>query len=116
MTSIQTVLYPVTDVDAAKAVFTVLTGAEPVVDQPHYVHYQVGEQSVGLVPGGAAQGMTGPVPYWHVDDVAKSIEALTAAGATVRQPVTDVGGGTLVATLTAPDGTPVALRQPAAWG
>ena len=56
------------------------------------------------VPGGGPQGMTSPVSYWHVPDVEAKLAELTAAGATVKEPAQDVGGGRLVATVTDPDG------------
>jgi predicted enzyme related to lactoylglutathione lyase len=114
MTSgVRTIIYPVSGLDAAKAVFTALLDAEPVMDQPYYVQWDVDGQSIGLDPNGHAQGMTGPVAYWHVDDVAKTVDALVAAGATVQRPARDVGGGTLIATLTDPDGNVIGLRQAA---
>ena len=63
---IKTVLHPVTDLAAAKAVYTALLGIEPQADAPYYVGYEVEGQQIGLVPGGGPQGMTSPVAYWHV--------------------------------------------------
>ena len=45
--------------------------------------------------------MTSPVAYWHADIEAKLAE-VTAAGATVKEPAHDVGGGRQ-ATVTDPD-------------
>ncbi len=45
-----------------------------------------------------------------VSDLAKS-KAVTAAGATVKEPAHDVGGGRLVATVTDPDGNVLGLLQ-----
>lgn len=50
-----------------------------------------------LAPNGHAQGVTGPVAYWHVDDVVATVQALVGAGATSLQEPTDVGGGKPVA-------------------
>jgi len=63
MPDIKTVLYPVKDLTAAKAVFGALLGTDPVADEPYYGGYQVGEMHIGLNPGGHAQGMTGPVAF-----------------------------------------------------
>jgi len=108
---IQTVLHPVSDLTAAKAVYTALLGVEPQSDAPYYVGYQVAGQQIGLVPGGAAQGMTGPVAYWHVADIEATLAEVTAAGATVKDVPHDVGGGRLVATVTDPDGNVLGLLQ-----
>ncbi len=114
MTSIdgvKTILHPVTDLDAAKAVYTALLGAEPTSDASYYVGYEVAGQQIGLVPGGAGQGMTSPVAYWHVPDIAAKLAEVTAAGATVKDEPRDVGGGRLVATFTDPDGNVLGVLQ-----
>jgi predicted enzyme related to lactoylglutathione lyase len=108
---IQTILYPATDLDTAKATFTALFGAAPDQDSPYYVGWQVGGQTFGLVPGGAkTQGMTGPTPYWHVSDIHTTIKELVDAGATVTSEPKNVGGTRLTATVTV-DGNVVGLLQ-----
>ena len=57
--------------------------------------------------------MTGPVAYWHVADIDKSVQALLENGARMQQEVRDVGGGRLVATLTDADDNVIGLLQPA---
>ena len=108
---IKIVLHPVSDLAAAKAVYTALLGAPPQHDAPYYVGYDVAGQHIGLVPGGASQGMTSPVAYWHVPDIEAKLAEVTAAGATVKEPPRDVGGGRLVATVTDPDGNVLGLLQ-----
>ena len=66
---------------------------------------------VSDVPGGGPQGMTSPVAYWHVSDIEAKLAEVTAAGATVKEPAHDVGGGRLVATITDPDGNVLGLLQ-----
>jgi predicted enzyme related to lactoylglutathione lyase len=108
---IKTVLHPVSDLAAAKEVYTALLGAEPTADTPYYVGYDVAGQHIGLVPGGAEQGMTGPVAYWHVPDIEAKLTEVTKAGGTVQQSPRDVGGGRLVATFTDPDGNVLGVLQ-----
>ncbi len=108
---IKTVLHPVTDLAAAKAVYTALLGLPPDADAPYYVGYEAGGQHIGLVPGGGPQGMTSPVAYWHVADIEAKLAEVTAAGATVKETPRDVGGGRLVATVTDPDGNVLGLLQ-----
>ena len=108
---IKTVLHPVTDLAAAKAVYTALLGVEPTADAPYYVGYDAFDQHIGLVPNGSAQGMTSPVTYWHVPDIEAKLAEVTAAGATVREAAHDVGGGRLVATVTDPDGNVLGILQ-----
>ncbi|MGW8782728.1 VOC family protein [Streptomyces sp. NPDC055796] len=108
---IKTVLHPVSDLAAAKDVYTALLGVAPVVDEPYYVGYEAGGQQIGLVPGGAQQGMTSPVAHWHVPDIEAKLAEVTAAGGKLKDPVRDVGGGRLVATFTDPDGNVLGLLQ-----
>jgi predicted enzyme related to lactoylglutathione lyase len=108
---IKTVLHPVTDLAAAKAVYTALIGIPPQTDGPYYVGYEAEGQQIGLVPGGGPQGMTSPVAYWHVPDIEAKLAEVTAAGATVKEPARDVGGGRLVATFADPDGNVLGLVQ-----
>ncbi|WP_410566568.1 VOC family protein [Amycolatopsis sp. cmx-4-61] len=108
---IKTVLHPVTDLAAAKAVYTALLGLEPQADAPYYVGYDVEGQHIGLVPNGGQQGMTGPVTYWHVDDIEAKLAEVTAAGAKVKDEPKDVGNGRLVATFTDADGNVLGVLQ-----
>ena len=105
---IKTVLHPVTDLARAKAVYTALLGVPPQTDSSYYVGFEAAGQQIGLVPGG---GMTSPVAYWHVPDIEAKLAEVSAAGATVKEPAHDVGGGRLVATVTDPDGNVLGLLQ-----
>jgi predicted enzyme related to lactoylglutathione lyase len=108
---VKTVLHPVSDLTKAKAVYAALLGVPPTADASYYVGFDAAGQHIGLVPGGAAQGMTGPVAYWHVPDIEAKLAEVTAAGATVKDAPRDVGGGRLVATVTDPDGNVLGLLQ-----
>ena len=108
---IKTVLHPVSDLAKAKPVYTALLGVAPSADESYYVGYEAAGQHIGLVPGGGPQGMTSPVAYWHVPDIEAKLAEVTAAGATVKEPAHDVGGGRLVATVTDPDGNVLGLLQ-----
>ena len=108
---IKTVLHPVSDLAAAKAVYTALLGIPPQADSAYYVGYEIEGQHIGLVPSGGPQSMTSPVAYWHVPDIEAKLAEVTAAGATVKEPAHDVGGGRLVATVTDPDGNVLGLLQ-----
>jgi predicted enzyme related to lactoylglutathione lyase len=108
---IKIVLHPVTDLEKAKAVYTALLGLPPQADSSYYVGYDAAGQHIGLVPGGGPQGMTSPVAYWQVPDIEAKLAEVTAAGASLKDPVRDVGGGRLVATFTDPDGNVLGLLQ-----
>ncbi|MFE7798648.1 VOC family protein [Nocardia sp. NPDC057440] len=108
---IKTVLYPVSDLATAKRVYAALLGLPPQTDGTYYVGFETEGQHIGLVPGGGPQGMTAPVAYWHVSDIEAKLAELTAAGATVKEPVRDVGEGRRVATVTDLDGNVLGLLQ-----
>ena len=105
------VLHPVSDLETAKAVYTALLGLPPQADSSYYVGFDVAGQHIGLVPSGGPQSMTSPVAYWQVPDIEAKLAEVTAAGATVKEPPRDVGGGRLVATFTDPDGNVLGLVQ-----
>jgi predicted enzyme related to lactoylglutathione lyase len=107
---IKTVLHPVSDLAAAKSVYTALLGIPPQADGPYYVGYEAEGQQIGLVPN-RGQGVTSPVAYWHVADIEAKLAEVTAAGASVKESPRDVGAGRLVATFSDPDGNVLGLIQ-----
>jgi predicted enzyme related to lactoylglutathione lyase len=111
MAGMDTVIFPVHDVDKAKPIYSALLGIEPYLDQPYYVGYRTGGQEIGLDPNGHAKGMTGPIGYVEVADITASLAALVEAGGSVKDDVRDVGGGKLIATVTDPDGNTLGLAQ-----
>jgi predicted enzyme related to lactoylglutathione lyase len=108
---IKIVLHPASDLAKAKAVYTALLGVEPQADAEYYVGYDVAGQHIGVVPKGGPQQMATPVAYWQVADIEAKLAEVTAAGASVHEPVRNVGGGRLVATFTDPDGNVLGLMQ-----
>ena len=108
---VQIVLHPVSDLAAAKALYAALLGVPPQSDSSYYVGFEAAGQQIGLVPGGRPQGMSSPVAFWHVPDIEAKLAEVTAAGATVKEPARDVGGGRLVATVTDLDGNVLGLFQ-----
>ncbi len=81
------------------------------MDEAYYVGFKVGDQDIGLDPNGHKQGMTGPVGYYHVDDIKKSLQLLLEAGAQAQQGVRDVGGGKLIASVRDADSNVIGLIQ-----
>ncbi|HLY83524.1 MAG TPA: VOC family protein, partial [Acidimicrobiales bacterium] len=79
--TIRSLVVPVSDLDAAKAIYTALLGA-PHTDRPSYVGYSADGFEVSLAPQGDVTG--GPVAYVDVDDLDAVRARLLAAGATER--------------------------------
>jgi predicted enzyme related to lactoylglutathione lyase len=86
-------------------------GAPPETDESYFVGFDTGGQHIGLVPSVGPQPMTSPVAYWHVPDIEAKLAGVTIAGATLKDPVRDVGGGRPVATVTDPGGNVLGLLQ-----
>jgi len=104
--AIRSLVIPVSDLEAAKAVYTTLLG-EPHTDQPYYVGYNVDGFEVALAPGDVAGG---PVAYSDVEDLDAVKESLLAAGATERDAPRTVAPDTRVCVLTDADGNAFGLR------
>jgi predicted enzyme related to lactoylglutathione lyase len=108
---IKTILMPVSDLAAAKAVYNALLEMSPQADSECHVGFDGAGQRVGLLPGGRPQGLTSPVAYWLVADIEAKLAELTAAGPTVKAHASDVGDGRLVATVTDPGGHVLGVVQ-----
>lgn len=108
---ITVVLHPVSDLAKAKEVYAALLGIQPQADSEYYVGFDIGGQHIGLVPGGATQGMTAPVAYWKVPDIEAKIAEVVAAGGTVQEAAHGVGPGRQVATVLDLDGNVLGLLE-----
>lgn len=69
------------------------------------------DQEIGLDPQGHNKSMTGPIGYWQVNDIKKSLQSLLDAGAQLQQAIKDVGSGKLTAWVRDPDGNIIGLMQ-----
>ena len=76
---------PVKDIAQAKTLYSKLLGIEPYVDSAYYVGFKVGDQELGLDSNGHNKGMTGPVGYWPVNNIKKSLQSLLDAGGKCRK-------------------------------
>ncbi len=75
--NIKLLVYPVKDVEKAKAFYGKFLDIEPYVESAYYVGYRVGEQEVGLDPNSDV----GPIVYTDVKDIKRSLQAMTEVGA-----------------------------------
>ncbi len=105
--NIKLIVYPVTDIEKAKAFYGTFLDVEPYVEGPYYVGYRVGDQEVGLDPN----SKIGPIAYTDVTDIRSSLQTMVTVGAEVVQEVRNVGGGLLKAQVKDADGNVVGLRQ-----
>ena len=104
-TGLQSIVHPVTDLDAAKKVYAALLGA-PHTDTPYYVGFNVGGTEVGLNPHGQTDGPSG---MWAVADIEAALVAIEEAGGTRTCGPQEVGGGTTSAHAADADGNAIGL-------
>lgn len=103
---LRTVIYHADDLTKTKTWFTALVGHPPYFDEPFYVGFNVGGYELGLLPDGDGVGT-----YWGTENIATEVARVTALGATVKDPITDVGGGIKTATLLDPFGNLIGLIE-----
>ena len=103
---LRTVVYcvPEDQLERAKQWYEQASGITPYYDTPYYVGFNVGGFELGVHPGGQAPGPGGSVAYWGTPDIAKEVERLVGIGATIANPIQDVGEGIKVATVADPFG------------
>ena len=110
MNTIDNIVYAVSDLDAAKTIHRALLDTEPHTDQPYYVGFNVGGLEIGLAPR-SQDGRGTAVAHIRVDDIDAALADVQKAGATLVEQPRDVGGGTLIATVSDQDGTILGLIQ-----
>lgn len=108
ITSLRTVIYPVTDLAAGKAWYQAVLEQPAYFDEVFYVGFAVGGFELGLIPDGTP-GSAGATAYWHSSAIDADIARILALGATLHTPLADVGGGIRVAVLCDPDGNQFGL-------
>ena len=112
-----TVNFYAADLKAAKKWYSELLGIEPYFERPDsehpaYIEFRLGDyqHELGIIdskytPKGAAPGPGGAVVYWHVDDVAATLEKVTGMGAKEYEPLTSRGeAGFITASVVDPFG------------
>jgi predicted enzyme related to lactoylglutathione lyase len=112
-----TVNYWAADHAAAKQWYTDLLGIEPYFERPGYAEFRIGDyqHELGLIdsryaPEGWATGPGGAILYWHVDDVAATLERLLSMGAREYEALTHRGeAGFVTASVVDPFGNIVGV-------
>jgi hypothetical protein len=98
---LRSLIYPTSDVTAAKAWWSSALSIDPYFDEPFYVGYNLGGYELGLV---AAEQSDGPTTYWGVNDVADAVAQALSRGAALRDEPSDVGDGIIVGSVENPLG------------
>ena len=106
-----TVSFWAADLAAAKKWYAELLGIDPYFERPGYAEFRLGDyqHELGIIdskyaPKGAAANPGGAIVYWQVDDVAATLEKLTAMGAKEYEPLVNRGAGFITASVVDPFG------------
>ena len=119
---VATISFWAADMVAAKKWYTQLLGLDPYFErqgpggQLAYMEFRLGDyqHELGIIhsdyaPQGAAAGPGGAVVYWHVEDIAATLEKVMAMGATEYEPLTKRGEGFITASVVDPFGNILGL-------
>lgn len=107
---LRTAIYPTPDLAKGKEWYEQVLGVKPYFDEPFYVGFSVGGFELGLVPDGTP-GTSGPQVLWGVASATAEFERLLSIGATMIDPVKDVGDGILVAAVRDPFGNRLGIIE-----
>lgn len=113
-----TVNFYAVDIKTAKKWYSELLGSEPYfarpdLENPAYIEFRLGDyqHELGIIDskyapkGAAATGPGGAIVYWHVDNVAATLEKLKDMGAKEYEPLTKRGeAGFVTASVVDPFG------------
>lgn len=106
-----TISFYAADLEAAKRWYTELLGVEPYFNRPGYIEFRIGDyqHELGVIdrryaPEGSVTGPGGAIAYWHVEDVAATLEKLLSMGAKEYQALTHRGEGFITASVVDPFG------------
>jgi len=115
---LRSVVYPVTDLVAAREWYRRALEIDPYFDGSSYVGFRLGEYELGLDPDTAriALAAAGGVAYWAVADIEREVQRLIQLGATPHTPVRSARDGLRLAVLLDPFGNAIGLVHDSASG
>lgn len=109
---LRTVIYHVSDLAAAKAWYTAVTGVHPYFDEPFYVGFDINGYELGLDPSMThIKEGNHTESYWAVENAQAAVDKFVAHGASLVQGVTNVGGPIYVAIVADPFGNHIGFIQ-----
>ena len=108
---LRTVIYKVTDIDAAKAWYAKAFNTKPYFDEPFYVGFNIAGYELGLQPDDTLPVAKGEsvATYWGVIDIETEFNRFINLGATAHEVPENVGGEIMAATLKDPWGNVIGL-------
>lgn len=109
---LRTVIYHVADLQTAKEWYIKVLGIQPYFDEVFYVGFDINGCELGLDPSmeNVKEG-NHTESFWAVDNAQQAVDKFISLGATLIQPVTNVGGPIHVATVADPFGNHIGFIQ-----
>ena len=98
------VYVPTARLAEAKAWYSQVAGKLPYFDEPFYIGFEIGGYELGLQPNDDRSGAGGVDVFWGTPDIEAEVDRLVGLGATIADPIQDVGGDIKVAVVTDPFG------------
>ena len=94
VTGLRSAIYPVDELDRARAWYSEALGIDPYFDEPFYVGFDIDGFEIGLDPDTTQTkpGADGVVAYWQVNDIRVSYDHLLSIGATQVTDIDNAGG------------------------
>jgi predicted enzyme related to lactoylglutathione lyase len=109
---LRTIVYHVSDLQAAKKWYADAFGIQPYFDEPFYVGFDIYGCELGLDPDASAYpGGLNNITYWKVEDINAAFTDLKSKDVHINHEITDVGGGLLLGSITDPFGNIIGLIQ-----
>lgn len=109
---LRTVVYYVSDLQAAKEWYKKVFDIEPYFDEPFYVGYNVGGFELGLNPddSGFSNG-NHSITYWGVNDIKASFARFAELEIEIHEAPNNVGGAIWVGSIFDPFGNVIGLIE-----
>ncbi len=107
---LQTVVYEVPDMDAARVFYSKLFRCEPYFDQPFYIGFSIAGFELGLHPEHpTTERVRNVVAHWSVDDIRAELDYWLSCGAELVDDVYSAGGDIQAAAVRDPFGNVIGL-------
>lgn len=108
---LRSVIYDVDNLQKAKDWYRKVLGADPSIDQPESVSFNIGNDRLGLKlgPHFPRENDPGNVAYWAVSDIKAEYKRLIELGATDQGGIRNVEGDLYAATLKDPFGNTLGI-------
>ena len=109
---LRTIVYHVSDLEAAKAWYSQIFDIKPYFDEPYYVGFDIEGAELGLDPGAETYTKGNhSITYWKVENIDAAFEQFLLKDVNIHQQITNVGGNIRVGSIYDPFGNVIGLIE-----